>query len=72
MKLELLTNATVIDDTIGFLSQKSKENLRPYFATFDEDGNGSKELDYDEDEDTHKQEGEQEADKGEVTTNHVF
>src|SRR5919112_4603714 len=27
MKLELLTNATVVDDAIRFVSQKSKENL---------------------------------------------
>src|ERR671933_1220726 len=28
MKLELLTNATVVDDAIRFVSSKSKENLR--------------------------------------------
>ena len=28
MKLELLTNATVVDDAIRFIAQKSKENLR--------------------------------------------
>jgi hypothetical protein len=28
MKLELLTNATVVDDAIRFVSQKSKENLK--------------------------------------------
>jgi hypothetical protein len=29
MKLELLTNATVVDDAIRFVSQKSKEKLKP-------------------------------------------
>ena len=29
MKLDLFANATVIDDAIRFVSQKSKENLKP-------------------------------------------
>src|ERR1051326_3681190 len=29
MKLDLLTNATVVDDAIRFVSHKSKENLKP-------------------------------------------
>jgi hypothetical protein len=28
MKLELLTNATIVDDAIRFVSQKSREKLR--------------------------------------------
>jgi hypothetical protein len=28
MKLDLLTNATVVDDAIRFVSYKSKENLK--------------------------------------------
>ena len=28
MKLDLLTNATVVDDAIRFVSQKSKDNLK--------------------------------------------
>jgi hypothetical protein len=28
MKLDLLTNATVVDDAIRFVSQRSKENLK--------------------------------------------
>jgi hypothetical protein len=28
MKLELLTNATVVDDAIRFVSQRSKEKLK--------------------------------------------
>ena len=29
MKLDLLTNATVVDDAIRFVSQKSKDKLKP-------------------------------------------
>jgi hypothetical protein len=46
MKLDLLTNATVVDDAIRFVSQKSKEKLK-----CDEDHKGSNEPDYDEDKD---------------------
>jgi hypothetical protein len=28
MKLDMLTNATVVDDAIRFVSQRSKENLK--------------------------------------------
>ena len=33
MKLDLLTNATVVDDAIRFVSQKSKENLKSSVKT---------------------------------------
>jgi hypothetical protein len=49
MKLDLLTNATVVDDAIRFVSQKSKdeENLKP--STNSDEGNKqSNEPDYDE------------------------
>jgi hypothetical protein len=66
MKLELLTNATVVDDAIRFVSQKSKEKLK-----CDEDHKGSNEPDYDEDKD--QLEEEQEKETGEITTiNQVF
>jgi hypothetical protein len=66
MKLELLTNATVVDDAIRFVSQKSKEKLK-----CDEDHKGSNEPDYDEDKD--QLEEEQEEETGEITTiNQVF
>jgi hypothetical protein len=29
MKMDLLTNATVVEDDIRFVAQKSKENLKP-------------------------------------------
>jgi hypothetical protein len=76
MKLDLLTNATVINDAIRFVSQKStyKEKLR-LSTNSDVDEKESKEPDYDEDED--KLEGEQEEETGEIvsttaTTNQVF
>ena len=33
MKLDLLTNATVVDDAIRFVSQKSKEKVNLAIAT---------------------------------------
>ncbi len=70
MKLDLLTNATVVDDAIRFVSQKSKENLRPHSSSSDEDENESNEPDYDEGKD--QLEEEQEEKTGEVTINQVF
>jgi hypothetical protein len=72
MKLELLTNATVVDDAIRFVSsQKSKENLKPPLSSSDEDANESNEPDYNEDKD--QLEEEQEEETGEITTtNQIF
>jgi hypothetical protein len=70
MKLDLLTNATVVDDAIRFVSQKSKENLRPHSSSSDEDENESNEPDYDEGKD--QLEEEQEEKTGEVTINQVL
>lgn len=56
MKLELLTNAAVIDDAIRFASQ-SKDKLKP-FDNSDEDEKESKELDYREDKDQLEEEQE--------------
>jgi Trp operon repressor len=70
MKLDLLTNASVVDDAIRFVSQKSKENLRPHSSSSDEDENESNEPDYDEGKD--QLEEEQEEKTGEVTINQVF
>jgi IS30 family transposase len=68
MKLDLLTNATVIDDAIRFVSHKSKENLKSSNNSnaYDKE---SEEADYDEDEDQLKQE---ERETGEATINQVF
>ena len=61
MKLELLTNATVVDDAIRFVSSTSKENLKSTDSS-NEDDKESKEPDYDEDE----------VETGEMTINQVF
>ena len=66
MKMDLLTNATVVDDAIRFISQKSKDSLK---SSCDNDGvdKEEKEPDYEGDE----LEEEQEEDAGEIT-NQVF
>jgi hypothetical protein len=69
MKLDLLTNATVVDDAIRFVSQKSKEE-KPPSSSSDEDLNESNEPDYNEDKD--QPEEEQEEETGEITINQVF
>jgi predicted transcriptional regulator len=58
MKLDLLTNATVVDDAIRFVSDRSKDKEE------------SNEPDYDEDKD--QLEEEQEEETGETTVNQVF
>jgi predicted transcriptional regulator len=68
MKLDLLTNATVVDDAIRFVSSKTKENLK---SSSEGDKEESNEPDYDEDED--QLEEEQEEQTGEIrTTNQIF
>ena len=71
MKLDLLTNATVVDDAIRFVSSnKSKDKLKSSSDNSDEE---SKEPDYDEDKD--QLEEEQEEERGEIneaTINQVF
>jgi hypothetical protein len=53
MKLDLLTNATVVDDAIRFVSQKSKGKTKFPSSSSNEDDSKeeSEEHDYDEDED---------------------
>jgi hypothetical protein len=60
MKLELLTNATVVDDTIRFVSSKTKENPKSYTEGDKEE---VKEPDYDEDENQLEEEQEDEINK---------
>lgn len=71
MKLDLLTNATVVDDAIRFLSSKSKWSIK---SSTEGDEEEAKEPDYNEDKD--QPEEEQEEETGEVastmTTNQVF
>jgi hypothetical protein len=68
MKLDLLTNATVVDDAIRFISQKSKDSLK---SSCDNDGvdKEEKEPDY---VDEAQQEEKEEEKAGEVTINRVF
>ena len=54
-------NATVVDDAIRFVSQKSKENLKPTSSSSDEDENKSNEPDYNEDKDQLEEEQGEEA-----------
>ena len=68
MKLDLLTNATVIDDAIRFVSIRSKYDEKLKSANGKDDGEESEEPNYDE---------EQEEKTGEITsatitTNQVF
>jgi hypothetical protein len=73
MKLELLTNATVVDDAIRFVSQKSKEKLKTSANDSEHDKEESNERDYDEYEDQlEEQEDEEEAGEMALTTNAVF
>jgi predicted membrane chloride channel (bestrophin family) len=52
VKMDLLTNATVVDDAIRFVSQKDKEKLKSSSANDSEyNKEESREPDYDEDED---------------------
>ena len=71
MKLDLLTNATVVDDAIRFVSSKTKENLKP---STEDDKEESREPHYDEDEDQleEEQDGTGEMPISTTTTNEVF
>jgi hypothetical protein len=71
MKMDLLTNATVVDDAIRFVSQKSEDKEKVESTdSGNEDDKESKEPDYDERED------QQENETGKVitisTTNQAF
>ena len=68
MKLELLTNATVVEDAIRFVSSKgSKNNKKSFLSNEDNEAN---EPDYGEDQG--QLEEEQEEETGETTVNQVF
>jgi hypothetical protein len=72
--VNLLTNATVVDDAIRFVSSgKSKENLESSPNSSEDNKEESNEPDYDEDEDQLGEEKEEQT--GEIraaTTNQVF
>jgi hypothetical protein len=73
MKLDLLTNATVVDDAIRFVSQKSQDKQKIKSAVSKGEKQESNEPDYDEDKDQLEEE-KQEEQTGEITstTNLVF
>jgi hypothetical protein len=68
MKLDLLTNATVVDDAIRFVcSSKFKEKQKSSLDNTNQDGKESDEPDYDEDEDQLEEEQTKQ-----ITANRVF
>jgi hypothetical protein len=68
MKLDLLTNATVVDDAIRFVSSsKFKEKQKSSLDNTNQDCKESDEPDYDEDEDQLEEEQTKQ-----ITTNRVF
>jgi hypothetical protein len=72
MKLDLLTNATVVDEAIRFASEKSKDKEKMESSSgssTEGDNKESKEPDYDEDED---QLEEKQEEYGGMTINQVF
>jgi Trp operon repressor len=71
MKLDLLTNASVVDDAIRFVSQQFKENLKSS-ANDNEHDKESNEPDYDEDKDQLEEEQEEETGEIRIATNVVF
>jgi hypothetical protein len=69
MKLELLTNANVVDDAIRFVSQKSKEKTESSSSNINEgDKEEAKELNYDEDEEQLEENSEEEAGEMAIAT----
>jgi hypothetical protein len=87
MKLDLLTNATVVDDAIRFVSEsekskdKDREQVKRRSVSTSSDSisnehnnKKTKEPDYDDDDEKSDKQGEekQEHDTGEITINQVF
>jgi hypothetical protein len=76
MKLDLLTNPTVVDDAIKFVSNKSKEKVKLSSSINNEDTKESNELYYYEEEKSDKEgEEKQEKETGEImltTANQIF
>lgn len=71
MKLDLLTNATVVDDAIRFVSSnKSKHNLSSSGDNDESYKDKSKEPDYNEDKDQLEEQQEEESE--ELTINRAF
>src|SRR5215217_1780188 len=72
MKLDLLTNASVVDDAIRFVSDRSKDKEK-IESSDSNDKEESNEPDYDEDEDQLEEKQEEETgETASATTNQVF
>ncbi len=73
MKLDLLTNATVVDDAIRFVTEKSecKEQVKNSSDSSSEDDKESKEPDYDDEESDKEGEEKQEEKIDEITSTTV-
>jgi len=71
MKLELLTNATVVDDAIRFVTNRSNGNLKPS-SNSNENNEEPNEPDYDEDKDQLEEEQEEETGETAGTRNEIF
>ena len=69
MKLELLTNATLVDDAIRFVADRSKEKIE---STYSDSKEKPKEPDYDEDKDQLEEEQEEETGETTITINKLF
>jgi hypothetical protein len=73
MKLELLTNATAVDDAIRFVSQKLTSQIESSSNGSGDDKQESKEPDYDEYKEQLEEEQEEQTEEiTTVTTNQVF
>ena len=70
MKIDLLTNATIVDDAIRFVSQKSKSEIESSKNGSGDGKQESKEPDYDEDQDQLEEESSEIASM--TTANEVF
>jgi hypothetical protein len=73
MCIGLLTNATVVDDAIRFVSNRSNEKLKPLSNSY-KDNKESREPDYDEDEGQLEEKHEEETGEiaAPITTNKIF
>jgi hypothetical protein len=70
MKIDLLPNATVVDDVIRFVSDRSKEKLRSSSSsTNGDDKDESNEPDYDDDKDQLEEKQEEKTGGITATTN---
>jgi hypothetical protein len=71
-KLDLLTNATVVDDAIRFVSLKSTERIKSSIGSKEGEKEQLKEPDYDEDQLEKQQEEKTREMTSTTTTNQVF